>query len=295
MWAAATTAASTGRSAAGVGGTEEPAAAYADKIRNLLEKCRGRYAWETALAACDRREFRDGVLLLLAHAGLSRLAVERVVSSGDVSDLARVCRRFEGKDPQVWVHSLQALSTMQQIPEDTLGEVLEAIERDGLLPPLMVLQTLSACSTVTLGSVKGFFTRHLEKEIAQIAEDRRITQQYRQATEEMRADIFRLKTRAQLFQARNCTACGQPLDLPTVHFHCTHQGQPASFHKRCLGDNETECPLCAPDNARLRLAAASTPSSSSLSEAFFKQLQGVKPGESRFDTIAEYFGRGLLT
>lgn len=49
-----------------------------------------------------------------------------------------------------------------------------------------------------------------------------------------------------MFQASRCAASGGPLELPAVHFLCGH-----SFNARALGDNDRECPLCAPDFKRV--------------------------------------------
>ena len=46
---------------------------------------------------------------------------------------------------------------------------------------------------------------------------------------------------ARVFQNSKCALSGAPLELPAVHFVCGH-----SFNLRSLGENEKECPLCAP-------------------------------------------------
>lgn len=46
---------------------------------------------------------------------------------------------------------------------------------------------------------------------------------------------------ARVFQNSRCALSGSPLELPAVHFMCGH-----SFNARSLGENECECPLCAP-------------------------------------------------
>lgn len=46
---------------------------------------------------------------------------------------------------------------------------------------------------------------------------------------------------ARVFQNSKCALSGSALELPAVHFLCGH-----SFNVRSLGDNERECPLCAP-------------------------------------------------
>ena len=50
-------------------------------------------------------------------------------------------------------------------------------------------------------------------------------------------------TQVRVFQSTRCSLTEQTLELPVVHFMCGH-----SFNVRSLGDNDKECPLCAPDN-----------------------------------------------
>ncbi|KAI3755658.1 hypothetical protein L1987_55463 [Smallanthus sonchifolius] len=64
----------------------------------------------------------------------------------------------------------------------------------------------------------------------------------KEETSTMRKEIQDLRTNARIFQLSKCTFCTFTLDLPAVHFMCMH-----SFHQRCLGDNEKECPECAPE------------------------------------------------
>jgi hypothetical protein len=44
-----------------------------------------------------------------------------------------------------------------------------------------------------------------------------------------------------VFQNSKCALSGAALELPVVHFMCGH-----SFNLRSLGENDRECPLCAP-------------------------------------------------
>lgn len=50
-----------------------------------------------------------------------------------------------------------------------------------------------------------------------------------------------LMMQARVFQNSKDALSGGPLELPAVHFVCGH-----SFNLRSLGENEKECPLCAP-------------------------------------------------
>ena len=65
--------------------------------------------------------------------------------------------------------------------------------------------------------------------------------QYAEETAQMREEVRELRTTARVFQATRCSMCSSPLELPVVHFLCMH-----SVHIRCLGENEQECPVCAP-------------------------------------------------
>ena len=44
-----------------------------------------------------------------------------------------------------------------------------------------------------------------------------------------------------MFQSSKCALTGAPLELPAVHFLCGH-----AFNLRSLGENDRDCPLCAP-------------------------------------------------
>jgi len=62
-----------------------------------------------------------------------------------------------------------------------------------------------------------------------------------------------ITTQPQIFQLTKCVACATPLDLPAIHFLCMH-----SFHHRCLGDSDQECPVCHEDNRKVPHAQTHT-------------------------------------
>jgi hypothetical protein len=102
----------------------------------------------------------------------------------------------------------------------------------------------------------------------------------------MRAEVQELRSRARIFQLSKCTACTSSLDLPAVHFLCMH-----SFHQRCLGDNEKECPVCAPANRHVLDMKRNLEANANDHDRFFQSLRNSEDG---FSVIAEYFGRGIL-
>eukprot|EP01092_Planopodium_desertum_P000550 TRINITY_DN10827_c0_g2_i1.p1 TRINITY_DN10827_c0_g2~~TRINITY_DN10827_c0_g2_i1.p1 ORF type:complete len:192 (-),score=12.37 TRINITY_DN10827_c0_g2_i1:58-555(-) len=137
-------------------------------------------------------------------------------------------------------------------------DILHAIETDSLLPPLLVLQILAQKSNATLNVVKDYIVRKLQKEGELIKEDKAEIARIKKKTEDMRVQIEELKTKARIFQISKCSACTSPLEPPVVHFLCMH-----SFHQHCLYDNDK----------------------------FFKLLGDSHDG---FDTVSEYFGRGIF-
>lgn len=103
----------------------------------------------------------------------------------------------------------------------------------------------------------------------------------------MRKEIHDLRTNARIFQLSKCTLCTFTLDLPAVHFMCMH-----SFHQRCLGDNEKECPECAPEYRSVMEMKKSLEHNSKDHDRFFQQVKNSKDG---FSVIAEYFGKGIVS
>lgn len=98
----------------------------------------------------------------------------------------------------------------------------------------------------------------------------------------MRNEIYELKTRsiffsfknnkiffdsAKIFQLNKCTYCSNLLDLPAIHFLCMH-----SFHQRCLGENENECPVCTPQNRKILEIKRSLEENAGQHDQFFKQV-----------------------
>ena len=58
-----------------------------------------------------------------------------------------------------------------------------------------------------------------------------------------------------------------------------------------VGDNESECPICAPDNRKILEMKRSLEVNAGQHDQFFKQLEGSTDG---FTTVAEFFGRSIF-
>jgi hypothetical protein len=134
--------------------------------------------------------------------------------------------------------------------------------------------------------VRDYVGRQLERESAEIARDRAAIARLHSETEAMKAEAAKLQTQPHVFQNSRCAATGQPLELPVVHFLCGH-----SFNLRSLGENDHECPLCAPDFRRVLDIRRNMRVGALRPDEFFTQLDASADG---FGVVAEHFGRGLM-
>ena len=112
---------------------------------------------------------------------------------------------------------------------EELALVLQNIDKDNLLPPLLVLQVLSQKKTATLDLIKPFLLKRLKDDQNQIAEVQKLIRDNTKNTTDMKQEIENLRTKARIFQLNKCSQCSQPLDLPAVHFLCMH-----SYHVRLV-------------------------------------------------------------
>ena len=103
----------------------------------------------------------------------------------------------------------------------------------------------------------------------------------------------------QVFHVTRCSSCHGQLDLPSSHFMCKD-----SYHQRyvedafylyfliwlsrCIAENETECPLCAPGHGVIRGNRLKNEKLSHQHDLFVSNVQ-----EKGFEAVATAFSRGL--
>ena len=186
----------------------------------------------------------------------------------------------------MWVQTLSYFSMKPgEQCHNEISMVLDHIDKDNLLPPLLVLQILRHKKTATLGAIKKFIVRRLMEDQDQITSVQQQIRDNTKNTEDMKKEIKKLRTTACIFKLNKCTHCNQPLDLPAVHFLCMH-----SYHARCMTD-ENVCDACAEENRHVLEIKRSLEANVGKHDQFFKQLKESPDG---FSTAAEYFGRGIF-
>ncbi|KAG8642183.1 vacuolar protein-sorting-associated protein 11 homolog [Manihot esculenta] len=249
------------------------------------------YDVDLAIILCEMNGFKEGLLYLYEKMKLYKEVIACYMQAHDHEGLIACCKRLgdsgKGGDSSLWADLLKYFGELGEDCSKEVKDVLTYIERDDILPPIIVLQTLSRSPCLTLSVIKDYIARKLEQESKLIEEDRRAIEKYQEGTVAMRKEIQDLRTNARIFQLSKCTACTFTLDLPAVHFMCMH-----SFHQRCLGDNEKECPECAAEYRSVLEMRRSLEQNSKDQDQFFQQVKSSKDG---FSVIAEYFGKGIIS
>eukprot|EP00891_Asterochloris_glomerata_P006754 jgi/Astpho2/6754/e_gw1.00102.4.1_t len=249
-----------------------------------------KYDTNHALVLCRMHNFRPGLIFLYEHMRLFREVMQVHMAAADYEGLIEACMRLgdasRGGDPQLWSEVLEYFGSQQSDVTQQVQEVLRHIEASNLMPPLVVLSTLAKNPQLKLSVVKGYIARQLKAESAHIEDDRAAIARYQQESAQMRADVEELKSKAKVFQNSKDAVTGAPLDLPAVHFLCGH-----SFNVRSLGENEHECPLCAPQFRTILDIRRSMRAGATEQDKFFTQLRASPHG---FNVIADFFSRGIL-
>ncbi|CAI0432150.1 unnamed protein product [Linum tenue] len=249
------------------------------------------YDVDLAIILCEMNVFTEGLLYIYEKMKLYKEVIACYMQSHDHEGLIACCKRLgdsgKGGDATLWGDLLKYFGELGEDCSKEVKEVLTYIERDDILPPIIVLQTLSRNPCLTLSVIKDYIARKLEQESKLIEDDRQAIEKYQDDTVAMRKEIQDLRTNARIFQLSKCTACTFTLDLPAVHFMCMH-----SFHQRCLGDNEKECPECALDYRSVLEMKRNLEQNSKDQDHFFQQVKSSKDG---FSVIAEYFGKGIIS
>jgi len=253
----------------------------------LLQDPASTYDDDHALCLVQMFDFKPGMLFLYEKLKLYNEIVQHHMENNEYPAIIANCKKFGHIDPNLWVQVLSyfALKDEGEDCHRWIMDVLNNIEREKLLPPLLVVQILSQNDKTPLAVVKDYITRRLKEERLSIEEDQKLISELRVETEGMRSEIHKLQTKAKVFSDTSCSVCNQRLDLPAVHFLCGH-----SFHQGCLVDNEQDCSICAPTHRKVMERRHALEKSVESQDKFFAALT---EGDG-FSVVSEYFGRGLF-
>lgn len=267
------------------------------KARKLIEGDHVPMESSNVLLLSHLSNFKDGTVLVKEQDGLLMDIFRSYTSAKDTRGALRALKKYGPEEPQLYPAALAYLTSDPRVLEEggaeELAAVLSKIDKDGLMAPLQVIQTLvgqSASSGVaTMGMIKPYLNETITRERKEIAANRARIASLRDDTSKRRGELQDLGSKPAVFQATRCSDCGQGLDLPAVHFLCKH-----SFHQRCLRGGEDgggECPKCAGENDMIRKMREGQRERAEKHDLFKGDLEG---SEDRFATVAEWFSRGVM-
>ncbi|CEH17819.1 Vacuolar assembly/sorting protein PEP5/VPS11 [Ceraceosorus bombacis] len=283
--------------------------ARSDRALRLLEQHEALpYDITHALVVCTTENFERGLVLLWERLGMYEDVMKLWMDVGsaeahaaggtkaeaakEASHRVMAClRRYGALQPHLYPIVLQYLVSDQSIlanHQKDLLQVIAHIEEENIMGPLEVVQALGRTRVATVGLLRDYLSRTVEQERQEIEADQNLITTYRGETSKKLQEVSELTdaNHPRVFQMTKCTACGGQLEVPSVHFMCRH-----SFHHRCLGDGENECPACARAHATVREIRANNEEIGSRHDLFLQQVQNADDG---FDAIANMFSKGLF-
>ncbi|KAI1078516.1 vacuolar protein sorting protein-like protein [Whalleya microplaca] len=277
---------------------------WESKAKKLIEGHEVPIENSNVLLLSHLSDFHDGTTLVKEQSGLLFDIFRSYTAAKDTRGAIKALRKYGPLEPQLYPAALAYLASDARVldeagPEELAG-ILRRIDADGLMAPLQVVQTLGGGGVATMGMLKPYLHEAIARERRDVAANRRQIASFRRETDAKRVEIAELGSRPAVFQAQRCPGCGGLLELPAVHFLCKH-----SFHQRCLkldasagvgaaavAGGESECPVCAVNNAAVRAMKRSQDERADRHDLFRDALE--KRGEDRFKTVAQWFGQGVL-
>lgn len=269
------------------------------KVMSLLNTPNAHYDVPQAMVLCKLNNFHEGLLYLYQKSGHYQLILNHYIKLKDSQMMIKCCQDHGSSQPSLWIYALWFFAENPGTDSQIIL-ILNEIERNKLLSPLMVISILSKNPKITITVLKDYFMRFLTRESQMITENERVIHQHKDETEKMRRSIEEMKSQPKVFQASKCSVCNQHLELPSVHFFCDH-----SYHLGCLesltsdesGSDRrmaevNECPICAPDNKNFLDLLKSRENNKDLHETFLEQLS--KSDADVIAVISSFFSKGVF-
>lgn len=241
------------------------------------------YDVDHALVLCKMYMFEDGVIRLYEKKDLYINIVEHYMELNEHQKILDTCRKWTKQCQRLWVRALAYFAGKNNC-EKEIKEVLTMIP--GLLEPLMVCQILARNESISLSVCRDYITQYLQDQQERIHRDLGSISKLKEGITKMRTQIDELTHVATIFQGTQCHSCSNPLELPVVHFLCSH-----SYHKDCLVDNTNTCPKCNPEYQNVLTKQENMQKKKKKNDTFFEEL---KMSDDSFKVLAEYISFGVL-
>ena len=233
--------------------------------------------------------FRTGTLFIYEKRELYGEILKYHTQQEDWDKAIATCRKFGEQSPTLWLNTLNKIANNPNAEPRQMSEILTAVEQQRLMPPLMVVDTLSKSAGLEFSLIKEFLKNSIKADDSQAQRSQDGIDKYAAETSKIQARIDELKGDSVTFQATKCLLCPNGLDHPVVHFTCQH-----SYHLQCFQsfpESQTECPECAKANKHIIDIIKSQCQSRDHRDSFHSQLEKADDG---FSVVADYFSRGMF-
>ncbi|EST08049.2 Zinc finger, RING/FYVE/PHD-type [Kalmanozyma brasiliensis GHG001] len=229
-------------------------------LRLLQQHATLPYDMSHAVMLCSMESFNDGLILLYERMGMYEEVV-RLHMDASLSDASSASHsgkvvaallRYGVLRPELYdlvLRFLVSSPTLLERHTNDLLSILTTVRERGLMSTLELVQLLSSTPHTPVGIIRPFLVSSISTTLTSTDADTAAIAEYTASTTDTLGEISELTdpNTPRVFQMTRCTACGGQLDLPSVHFMCKH-----SYHQRCLGEEEAECPTCAQHQGGVR-------------------------------------------
>lgn len=117
-----------------------------------------KYELDHALVLCHTYQFSPGTLFVFEKSKLYRQILQHYMDAGDDEKVIETCKLYgNGQDPtqkQMWHEALWYFAKQTNISLRCLSQLVQHIDQERILPPMMVLEILSHSSVIPLSVVK---------------------------------------------------------------------------------------------------------------------------------------------
>lgn len=223
------------------------------KIMDLLQDDNLMYDKERAIILCQVNKFSEGMKYLYEKLEMYEILIFQCIESRDDDQIIKTCEKYANRDPNLWVkafHYFCKLNNENNLKrENYLLRIIDELTKRKLLPLVSITNLLSTNETINLSMVKNYLINALAKENETITENEGLIKQYKDETDRILKQIENDEQNGKIFQSSKCSLCNNTLDLPTVHFYCSH-----SFHLACFQSHSGEddaCFLCLEEHKKI--------------------------------------------
>ena len=144
---------------------------------------------------------------LYERKGLHGQILKIHIEHNNVEAALDTCRQFGPQDPNLWIQALQLIGNIEgkKVREEHIEEILQTIDEQGLMSPLMVIRTLAGSPLSNLGNVRPYLLSVCQSEQKQVDEHARVIEQYRVETNQVRQRIHDLQSQALTLKQTKCS------------------------------------------------------------------------------------------